>query len=224
LVARTIPKNYRNVTGRLASSKNQRLVGFESTLEKDFYLLLEFDSDVASYKEQPVTISYNAFGQQHHYTPDVLVHYQPSADVIPALCEVKYRTDLRDNWADYRLKFKAARRYARRRGWRLRLITEREIRTPRLGNARFLRHYRDQVADIQDQALVLSTLQQRQKMTPEALISACSHDPVRQASLIPVLWHLIAIRQIAVDLGVPVTMHSPVWFLAEEPEPPCRSC
>jgi len=43
MVARSIPKNYRNVTGRFASAKNQNLIGFESTLEKDFFLLLEFD-------------------------------------------------------------------------------------------------------------------------------------------------------------------------------------
>lgn len=36
MVARSIPKNYRNVTGRFASAKNQNLIGFESTLEKDF--------------------------------------------------------------------------------------------------------------------------------------------------------------------------------------------
>jgi hypothetical protein len=70
MVARVIPKNYRNVTGRLASSKNRCLIGFESTLEKDFYLLLEFDPQVETFEEQPVTITYDdSTGKRHRYTP-----------------------------------------------------------------------------------------------------------------------------------------------------------
>ena len=218
--ARTIPKNYRNVTGKLASGKNRRLVGFESMLEKDFYLLLEFDPEVASYEEQPVTLSYGAaIGRQYRYTPDVLVHYQPATGVSSALCEVKYRSDLREHWTDYKAKFKAARRYARLRDWCFRLITEREVRTPRLDNARFLRHYRDQAVDVQDQALVFSTLQRLPEPTPETLMSACSGERCRQASLIPVLWHLVANHRIGAELNTPLTMQSPLWCVPGQP--PC---
>ncbi len=144
MVARTIPKNYRNVTGRLASGKNQRLVGFESTLEKDFLLLLELDREVSGFEEQPVTIRYRDLdGRLRRYTPDVLVHFRASmtmpalSETVPSLlCEVKYRDDLRQHWADYRPKFKVAWRYARQQGWRFRLITEREVgffcRSPRI--------------------------------------------------------------------------------------------
>jgi hypothetical protein len=52
MVARSIPKSYRNVTGRFASVKNRHPIGFESTLEKDFFLLLEFDRRVESFEEQ----------------------------------------------------------------------------------------------------------------------------------------------------------------------------
>jgi len=163
MVARSIPKSYRNVTGRFASVKNRNPIGFESTLEKDFFLLLEFDRRVESFEEQPVTIPYhNPEGQLCRYTPDVLVRYRPvltgQPGGPPALCEVKYRSDLREHGAEYRPKFTAARRYARDRGWRFRVVTEREIRTPRLRNIRFLLRYRPMRVDDTDRDALLTTL------------------------------------------------------------------
>jgi len=47
---------------------------FESSLERDFLLLLDFDPEVVLYEEQPVTINYHDDqGRRRRYTPDVLV-------------------------------------------------------------------------------------------------------------------------------------------------------
>lgn len=213
LVARSIPKSYRNVTGRFASAKNQNSIGFESTLEKDFFLLLEFDRRVESFEEQPVTISYrNPEGRLCRYTPDVLVHYRPALTGepggLPALCEVKYRGDLREHGAEYRPKFTAARRYARDRGWRFRVVTEREIRTPRLTNSRFLLRYRQMRVDDADREALLSALQAYGAATPEALLGPACGDPLRYAAALATLWHLVATDQIGVDLDRLLTPHS----------------
>lgn len=216
MVARVIPKNYRNVTGRLASAKNQGLVGFESTLEKDFYTLLEFDRNVSHFEEQPVTITYlDPEGHTHRYTPDVLVYNRRA--IVPAktlphlLCEVKYCNDLREHWKEYQARFKAAYRYARAKGWLFRLITERKVRTPLLNNARFLLSFRHgNVADV-DAEQLLTTLAEQRETDPEALIKACSGDRNRQARLIPVLGCLLARRRIGADLDRLLTMHSRIW-------------
>lgn len=55
---RRVPLNWLSVTGWLPSRKNGRLVALESTLERDFYTLLEFDTEVVSYDEQPVQLKY----------------------------------------------------------------------------------------------------------------------------------------------------------------------
>lgn len=220
MVARTIPKNRRTVTGRLASTKNQRSVGFESMLEKDVYTLLEFDPKVDSFEEQPVTITYHdPDGKPHRYTPDVLIRYRRDVAeaLADALCEIKYRSDLREHWADYKPKFKAAHRYARQHGWRFQLVTEREVRTPLLNNARFLLRYRDPMIDVQDKGQILATLQTLSEATPRALIAACSDEHFRQAHLIQALWHLVARGQIGVELTAPLTMQSPLWSLTSEP-------
>ena len=213
LVARSIPKSYRNVTGRFASAKNRNPIGFESTLEKDFFLLLEFDRRVESFEEQPVTIPYhNPEGRLCRYTPDVLVRYRPvltgQLGGPPALCEVKYRSDLREHGAEYRPKFTAARRYARDRGWRFRVVTEREIRTPRLRNIRFLLRYRPMRVDDTDRDALLTALRAHGTATPDALLALARLDPLRYAEALATLWHLVATEQIGVDLDRLLTPHS----------------
>lgn len=95
---RKIPTNRRSITGLVSSRKNDRMTGFESSLERDFLLLLDFDRNVERYEEQPVTIRYrDREGKRRTYTPDVLVLYRQNLtgrDTCPLLCEVKYRADL----------------------------------------------------------------------------------------------------------------------------------
>lgn len=75
--ARRIKKSYISCTGYFASYKNKTQIAFESVLERDFYMLLEFDKDVISYEEQPITINYKyKDGSKRKYTPDCLVKYK----------------------------------------------------------------------------------------------------------------------------------------------------
>jgi TnsA-like endonuclease N terminal/TnsA endonuclease C terminal len=220
---RSIPKNYRSLTGKVIDFRSQSAVAFESALERDLYLLIDFDDAVARFEEQPVTIPYrDPAGVSRTYTPDVLVYYHSGLadqqDRQPVLYEVKYRDDLRANWGDYKPKFKAARRYARVQGWTFRLITEREIRTPYLKNAKFLREYRHRTLDSGDCCRVLAMLAERCETDPEALLVALSDDRWERARLLPVLWQLIAVRQAGADLTVPLTMRSRIWSLAPREE------
>ena len=57
---------------------------------------------------------------------------------------MKSTKDLECNQAKYELKFAVARRYCEQRGWTFRIITEKEIRTPRLANVKFVRAYETQ--------------------------------------------------------------------------------
>src|SRR5437016_4446366 len=54
---RKVPKNYRNLTGLVPNTRTSSMTAFESSLERDFLLLLDFDPDVTFYEEQPVTIA-----------------------------------------------------------------------------------------------------------------------------------------------------------------------
>lgn len=223
--ARTVPKNYRNLTGLVYNSRTRSLSAFESTLERDYLLLLDFDLAVEFYEEQPATIEYrDSSGSLRRYTPDVFVRYRSTVDITPVplcvLCEVKYRDHLRLSWGEYKPRFKAARRYAREHGWRFRLITEREIRTPYLANIKFLRQYQDLAVDNAQQSLLLQTLAKRPETDVEGLVAAMTEDRWHQARWLPVLWHLIAQRRVGVNLKQPLTQGSRLWLngLTEGPQ------
>lgn len=217
---RSIPRNYRSLTGKVNNARNQVAVAFESTLERDFYLILDFDSTVAAFEEQPVCIGYEyPTGTRRTYTPDVLVYYRADPAVAsippPMLCEVKYREDLRTHWAEYKPKFKAARRYAQQQRWVFRLITEREIRTPYLKNVKFLREYRRRGVDSGDRCRLLAALAEQGETDANALLAKLSPTRDAYARLLPVLWHLVAVGQISANLAEPLTMRTALW-----PRPP----
>lgn len=90
MAVRKIKKSYRSATGYLMSRKNNRQIAFESTLEHDFYLFLEFDPSVVSYDEQPFKMKYACDSSNRFYIPDTLVHH----DGKPTLYEMKYQSEL----------------------------------------------------------------------------------------------------------------------------------
>ena len=210
---RIIPKNYRSLTGLIPNTRTQSMTAFESSLERDFLLLLDFDPDVEFYEEQPVKITYHdESGRRRIYTPDVLVRYRidhlQASHTQPHLCEVKYRDDLRQYWAEYRPKFRAAHRYARQQGWRFRVVTERHVRTPYLANVKFLRSYQAMPPNELYRTRLLSAVSALGETEPTRLLTTMSQDRWQQAQMLPMLWQLIATRQVDTDLSQPLTMQS----------------
>jgi hypothetical protein len=210
---RKIPKNYRNVTGKSSSLKSEGESAFESTLERDFYALLEFDNSVSRYEVQPLKIRYQLDREERTYTPDVLVEYVESAQLKPTIFEVKYRSDLKENWPDFKPKFRAAVRHARLMGWRFRLVTEQEIRTTYLSNVKFLKSFRRHPANDTYESLILTRLAEMRETDASTLLLAIFRDKWRQAELIPSLWRLVGMGSIGVDLSSQLTMTSKLWSL-----------
>jgi hypothetical protein len=140
---RTIGTSRRALTGRVKLHSGGA-AGFESSLERDWLIAVDFDPFSVQVKEQPFSLHYKVDGKSRRYTPDLLVEYlkpcQPSNIVV---YEVKPLEDLRADWKLFRPRFKAAVRYCRERGWRFKIVTEREIRTPFVENAKLLRRYRN---------------------------------------------------------------------------------
>ena len=126
------------------------------------------------------------------------------------LCEVKYRADIKKYWAELHPKFLKAIRLAKQNGWSFRLITEVEIRTQYLKNIEFLARFLTIALDRAQIALVLDHAGTGQT-TPAQLMARISHDPWAQAEWMPVMWHLIATRQILTNLDLPLTMDSKIW-------------
>lgn len=201
---RKIPKNYLVVTGSFASRKNGRMLGFESLLERDYMILLDFDDDVERFEEQPVSIPFKKGVKP--YVPDVLIHYDPSRQGSrPVLAEVKHTSDLKKHQDKYTPKFEQAERYAQNREWDFRVVTEKEIRPERLKALKFLREYLHVEPYPGDIARVLAELGGAGGQLPldELLDGLCATDTERLL-LVPTVWHLVATRRIAIDYDQPI--------------------
>ena len=183
---------------------------------RDFFTILGFDLNIQYYQRQPVSIEYaDSSGDSRVFTPEFLITYrrdiEPACRMIPLLCDVMTRKDVFENWADLLPRIRAAHRYARKRGWNYQMLTEREIRTPYLDNAKFLLPYCRLETDWGYAHPLLDMLYEMRQADPEALLAACAKDYMHQAKHITSLWHLIALWRIGVDLGWPLTMRSTIW-------------
>lgn len=209
---RKIPKNHIHVTGRHAAQKSEGDADFESMLEAEHLLLLDHDINVKAYDVQPVNIPVP--GVPRGYVPDVFVEFQPDPDGViaaPEIREVKSTLDLKINEAKYKPKFEAAHKYCEQRGWSFRIITEQEIRSPRLSNVKFVRAYENLQHPQEMVDAVLFRMTELGHTDSATLLSKISTDVDEQLTWMPVLWHLVAKRRIAVNWDVAFGGVVPLW-------------
>ncbi|TVO31349.1 TnsA endonuclease N-terminal domain-containing protein [Vibrio algivorus] len=200
------------ITNRSASGVVPDIGSYESALERDFMELSRFDNMIKQIIPQPLTISFfNHQGYESKYTPDGLIYYSEDLNISPILYEIKYRADFRNSWQIQLPKFRMAKKIALSRGWKFKVFTEKEIRTPYLDNIKFLWPYK--VRNIEPSMIesVLSVMSDLQEADPALLSASLFSSPKNQALIIPVIWHLVANFRIGCDLSFPLTMHSTIW-------------
>lgn len=209
---RKINANDRSITGSFHSEKMNERVHFESSLEKDFYLWCEFNGSVTEYLYQPLSIVYkNDYGVNSIYTPDVLVHFLDSRPT--KLIEIKYSTDLKENFTKYKPKFKAAIKYCLERDWKFELITE-SIRTPLLDNIKFLNQFKNNTLDQELKDQILTHLASFEKFTPRIFLETFAKTDYIKGIGLRYFWTLTLRREIICDLTTPISMNT-VFYLSD---------
>ncbi|WP_242442720.1 TnsA endonuclease N-terminal domain-containing protein [Magnetospirillum sp. 15-1] len=200
---------YRSVSGRVPMGQGRPGVQVESTLERDFALLCRFDPSVAGIEEQPVRIEYDdADGRARSYVPDFLVTYR-SGRPVPRLVEIKYSTDPMLTSGQLDGRFAAARTYARRQGWRFQVMSELEIRTPRLENATFLLPFRGRPVAAGLREALRSVLRKGGPKNVASLADEMAEAlGLSRPEVLPGIWTLVAEFQVAADLDCPLTMNT----------------
>jgi hypothetical protein len=112
----------------------KRSVHWNSPLERDLFFILELDSDVKLFREQPCTIEYFLDGKKHRYTPDLLVVRSNRSQII----EVKPKSKVKK----YDQLFRMVALICREHGYEFVVATDVEIRQqPRLNNLKLLWRY-----------------------------------------------------------------------------------
>jgi hypothetical protein len=223
--------NYATLTGQLTALKDQLLKVFQSPLERDYLVLLDFDADIQSFDDQPLTIEYLHDGRSRTYTPDVLVHHRSRKR--PALTEIKSTRDLELNGKEYEARFQAARQAADNRGWDFVVLTESDIHTPFFENAKFLLPFRRYPRLEPEFQLVGGQLVELGESTPRRLVEAASNrmktdnafrvsmhpdSQIHQGRLLAMIWKNISEHWIKADLsGDRLTQDSKIWPAFQPP-------
>jgi hypothetical protein len=210
LPVREIRSNRRSLTGRVRVGSGDG-VAFESSLERDWLICLDFNPEVQLLLEQPFSLSYGHEGGTKRYTPDVLAQYREVDGLVPVIVyEVKPLSELRQEWPKYRRRFSAAVSFCRERDWRFKVVTEKHIRTPFLQNAKFLRKYRTNGEQQLYKEQLLYSLKALGRTTPQALLAFSYLQEEKRMAALTELWRLVAMREIEADLTVPLTMSSEI--------------
>ena len=183
----------------------------ESLLEMDYHNLLEFDSDVLSFKEQPFRIEYVLNGNLHFYTPDVLVL---RANGQRQVIEVKPECEALK--PENQLLYNLVRPICARYNYVFGLALDRHIkREPRLRNVKLLLRYARTSVGLQ-QRLACNDFfngKGQSSATVRELIDFCGFRNVESGKI----YALICRGILAVDIHQTLGPDSFVWLAGQTP-------
>ena len=205
--SRKLPKN--RITGVFPSYKTSRGCKWESGLERDFFLLMEFDARVSGFFEQPQILKYLLDGKKRKYHPDVLVN-RKGGDL---LVEVKVSEKLEDPAEIHR--FRAIRKQASREGYRFFIVTEKEIvRDACLRNLKIFHRYSRHQANDKNLQMIFKFFTFRKNPSFEEAINFLTNtgceNPIQE--IYSLLWK----KRLVTVISSPIGPSSPVSIPEKE--------
>lgn len=218
---RAIRPTRRSVSGRYPF-RGESSIPFESTLERDFLVRVEFFRHVLDVIPQPVEIPFTApNGRVCTYTPDFLVYYRLGSRSYedypkPLLAEIKPAAQWRRHWREWLPKWKAAHRHAHEQGWVFHIFDEDRIRDRVLSNITFLERYKRMQFPVEESAEVVETVRQMGWSTMDHLLARHFSGSLYRAQGIAHIWHLLANRQLDCDIGQPLGLLTEFWIPGDD--------
>lgn len=199
-----------SLTGNFISVKNNTHIEFESQLERDYIYLLEFDSKVEQYIEQPLRLEYFDSNNRRFYTPDFYIKYLDGTEIV---VEIKQKKDLEENFHLYKKKFKAMEDFCLKNNMAFYVKTELDFPVDVLFNAKFLIPYKNPVTkpNSADEELLLYHLRRYEKICINLLLDVSCRTDEKRAELIFTLWHLLANDLVGYDQNNKLNMESIIW-------------
>jgi hypothetical protein len=195
-------KGQRHLSGRWWSATAAGHVGYESWLERDHLMLLDYDPDVVGIASQPFWLFWTtAEGKARSHAPDYFARRTDGSAVVID-CRPLDRIKPRDVVA-----FETTGRVCELLGWDYRLVGAPDAITT--ANVRWLSGYRHPRHD----RPVLAAALREVFATPGPLLAGAqaAGDPI---AVLPVLFHLLWRHDLAVDVSVPLGPSSAVTAIA----------
>jgi TnsA endonuclease N terminal len=199
LPGRLIPPKSRGLTGRL-TLRDATQVCFESGLERDLIILLDFERSGRLIKTQPFTLTWEGDGRKRIYTPDVFVQYADSEKRPIQIIEVKPSDVFEKERARLEPKYEEVQVFCKTQGWEFLVKTEREIRLDAyLNNATFFRRYLRDRPDGAIAQIICNQLKKTRCLTPTQVLDQCSPVESMRPKFLFELWTLIAQKFVLMD-------------------------
>ncbi|MDQ2739582.1 MAG: TnsA-like heteromeric transposase endonuclease subunit [Actinomycetota bacterium] len=189
----TARKGQRHLSGLWWSATMGRHVGFESWLERDHVMLLDFDPSVVGIASQPFWLHWHEdeSGKRVSHVPDFFARGRDGSAVVID-CRPVERRPPRDA-----ARFDATARACALVGWEYRLVGATDV--IQTANVRWLAGYRHPRHRVP--AMVASL--REMFASPTSLVAGAEAvgDPI---AVLPVLFHLLWCHELIADLSMPL--------------------
>jgi TnsA endonuclease N terminal len=196
-------KGTKKCIGKFPSRKAGRNVWYESTIERDFIYLLEFDWDVVRYKEQPFRVKYIYEGERCTYVPDFFVQRRNKFQIVENKPEEKANTEANKR------RYRILKAIFLELGYEFLIATEKQIRIkPLLANVKiFWRYARTPIHPLQ-QVRCQEYLSERREASIQELADALApHGMTLQVVYALLYWGVLS-----TDMHRPVDPEAVVRF------------
>lgn len=206
MAIRRIKKSHVSVTGFFSSYKNQKQIDFESKLEHDFYLSLEFNEKIKSYQEQPFKIYYVYDNKKRPYTPDTLVNY---TDGTQKVFEVKPKEKI-DNDSELQEKIELQKQKIEdEKDLKLYVFTDADITKVCLDNMKVIYNF----AFIKDNGKIQAKIRSElefliEPVSVSTILDELSNNKIDRLKTIPYIWNIVFRNPHCMDFKKKITMAS----------------
>lgn len=187
-------RGQRNFPGLYWSATTGGHVGFESWLERDHAMLLDFTPEVTGLLSQPLWLFWkDERGKRISHAPDYFARFEDGRGLVVD-CRPLDRIDSRSA-----AKFAATRTACEVVGWGYRVVGE--VDAVRMVNVRWLAGYRHPRHGA-DEGLVARLLALFSASSPLVPQAALLGDPI---AVLPAVFHLLWLGRLAADLSRPLS-------------------
>lgn len=184
-------RGQRNFPGLWWSATSGRHVGYESWLERDYAMLLDFDPRVVGFSSQPFWLSWQVGTRRRAHAPDFFARLEDGTGVVVDCRPESHRPD------EDAKTFAITKRACEEVGWSYLLVGE--VDPVLAANARWLAGYRH--PRYRADGVAARMWEVFARPTPLLAGAAQVGDPV---AVLPALFHLLWQRRLAVALTEPL--------------------
>ncbi|WP_419771315.1 MAG: TnsA endonuclease N-terminal domain-containing protein [Candidatus Marinarcus sp.] len=186
---RQIKKSYISCTGYFSSYKNKKQVTFESVLERDMFMLLEFDPRVVSYIEQPFTLHYTYYDvKPRKYTPDLLITYK---DKTQTVVEIKYKDELLSNQELVQKLSLVQNEIKLQKHLSFEIYTDEMINKQYMLNLKHIYNFVNIKEDIEKTKLIEKILDNTGAITIQEVLNQYDSNKMKQTFFLPYIWNYV---------------------------------